>query len=210
MNKRFLIIFAIIIVGFLGLVMLGKKNDKSTDNSAAQTSSHTQGTGAVTFVEFGDFQCPACGSYYPLVKAVKEKYGDQITFQFKHFPIVSIHPNAMSAHRAAEAAGMQGKFFEMHDMLYERQQAWTSGTGVSSIFEGYAAELGLDMEKYKQDVVSSVIQGIINADIKEGQALPVSATPTFVIDGKKIENSPRDVDGFSALIDEALKAKSQQ
>lgn len=211
MGNRFFVILAIIVLAFVGLFLVSKKDSAKDSGNATTTSNHVQGAGTsgVTLLEYGDFQCPACGSYYPILKQVKAKYGDQITFQFRNFPIVSIHPNAMSAHRAAEAAHKQGKFFEMHDMLYERQQQWTTSQGVSAIFESYATELGLNLEQYKQDLASADIQGIISADIKAGQEANVTATPGFVLDGKKLEDNPRDLDGFSQLIDAAIAAKKQ-
>lgn len=211
MSKRFMIILALCIALFVGLIVFtGDDAGAPDDNQPVETSSHTQGEGIVTLVEYGDFQCPACGGYYPILQAVKAQYGDQLTFQFRHFPIVSIHPNAMSAHRAAEAAGRQDKFFEMHDMLYENQNAWTGSSNPAATFEGYAQSLDLDMEKYKADVASSNVLDVINKDITAGKDLDVQSTPAFFIDGKKIGENPRDVEGFSALIDEALKNKNQQ
>jgi protein-disulfide isomerase len=210
MNNRFVVILIALVLGFVGIIYVSKdkKADApSTNNEAITATEHKQGAGnkGVTLIEYGDFECPACGAYYPLVKQVKEKYKDDITFQFRHFPLVQIHRNAMAAHRAAEAAGKQGKFFEMHDMLYERQQAWKSETNPSAIFESYATELALNLEQFKREAASGEINDIINADIQEGQASDASATPTFVLNGKKIEN-PRDLEGFYKLIDDAIKA----
>lgn len=207
--NRFVVILAACAVLFFGLLIINKK-DTGAPAADVQPSSHTQGAGAVTLVEYGDFQCPFCGTFYPVLKQVKEKYGDKITFQFRHFPIASSHPNAMAAHRAAEAAAKQGKFFEMHDILYERQQSWSGSTSASTVFEGYAQQLGLNMDQYKADVVSSAVNDVIQADVKEGQKLRVSGTPTFFIDGQKID-SPRDsLDFFSEKIDAALAAKNQE
>lgn len=214
MNNRFTVILVALILGFLGIIYVSKdkKADApSTNNQVVKATEHKQGAGnkKVTLIEYGDFECPACAAYYPLVKEVKAKYKDDITFQFRHFPLVQIHRNAMSAHRAAEAAGNQGKFFEMHDMLYERQQSWKAETNPTPVFEGYATELGLNVEQFRREAASGVINDIINADIKEGQAADATATPTFVINGKKIEN-PRDPEGFFKLIDEAIKEAASQ
>ena len=156
-------------------------------------------------VEYGDFQWPACANYFPLIKQVEEKYADKVSFQFRHFPLIQIHPNAMAASRAAEAAGNQGKFFEMHDMLYENQDS-----NPTSVFENYASQLGLDMSKYQTDVGSQETNAVINADLKAGQAAGVNSTPTFYLDGKKIESNPQTADEFYKLIDEALAAKNRQ
>jgi protein-disulfide isomerase len=215
MSNRFLAIVLIIVAIFVGLLFVGKKDASApTGNNSATTvqpTNHTEGKGTsgVTLTEYGDFQCPACGAYYPIVKQVQQKYGDQITFQFRNFPL-SIHQNARAAHRAAEAADKQGKFWEMHDMLYERQKSWESSSNPAAIFEGYASELGLNIDQFKADVASSAINDIINADVQAGQALKITATPTFAINGKKIDN-PRDIEGFYKLIDDAIaSAKKDQ
>lgn len=215
MNNRFAIILVALTLVFGGLLYLNKKEDAGSNNqTAAQASNNTKGEGAknVTLVEYGDFECPACGAFHPLVKQVYEKYKADITFQFVNFPIISIHPNAMTAHRAAEAAGKQGKFWEMHDLLYEQQAAWRSQATSNPIpiFEGFAQELKLDMAKYRDDVAASEINSIITADLKKGNQLKVTSTPTFFLDGKKIDQNPQDLEGFSRLIDAAIASKSQQ
>lgn len=211
MSKRFLIIMAALFVLFIGVVVFTKNqksSDKTTqsDNSSAE-SQHVIGAGnkKVTIIEYADFQCPACKSYYPVVKQVKEKYGDDIKFQFRNFPLVQIHQNAMVAHRAAEAAGRQGKFWEMHDILYERQTVWGSSTNATAIMEDYAAELALNNDQYKTDFASEATNKTIAADVKAGQSIGVNSTPTFLINGKKIEKAPNDLAGFSKLIDEAMQ-----
>lgn len=215
MNNRFAVVVVALILAFIGIIFISKdkKADApTTNNQEIRATEHKQGAGnkGVTLIEYGDFECPACGAYYPLVKQVKEKYKDDITFQFRHFPLVQIHRNAMAAHRAAEAAGKQNKFFEMHDMLYERQQSWKSETNPTAIFEGYAAELGLNIEQFRRQAASGDINDIINADIKAGQAADATATPTFVINGKKVEQNPRDLEAFYKLIDDAIKTAGSQ
>lgn len=214
MGNRFVIVLVACAVLFFGLLVFNKK-DSGAPNTDVTATNHTQGNGSVTLVEYGDFECPYCGTFYPIIQQVKEKYGDKITFQFRHFPIVSAHPNAMIAHRAAEAAGKQGKFFEMHDLIYENQQRWSAQAGVSqsvanSLMVSFAEQLKLNMDQFKADAASSAINDSIQADIKAGQDLRVSGTPTFFIDDDKLD-SPRDtLDYFSEKIDAALKAKNQQ
>lgn len=210
MNKQFVAVVILVIAALGGLFMLASKssdNQSSSGGSGSQTSNHTVGAAnkGVTIVEYGDFQCPACKSYYPIIKSIKEQYGDDIKFQFRHFPLVQIHPNAFIASRAAEAAGKQGKFFEMHDLLYENQDSWSSATSPSTIFEGYAEQLGLNLDQFKSDVASEEIASIINADVKAGQSLGANSTPTFVINDKKVDPLPKSADEFKALIDEAIK-----
>lgn len=216
MSKRFLLILATLVVVFIGVVVYSKNKDSSnsaSNNGSADGGSNYvlgAGTDGVTIVEFADFQCPACRSYYPITKQIKEKYGDRIKFQFRHFPLVQIHQNAMVAHRAAEAAGRQDKFWQMHDILYERQQAWESSKNPTAIMEDYAAELGLNVDQFKTDFASESVNDTISADIKAGQALGANSTPTFVINGKKVDQLPTDLAGFSKLIDEAIAQQANQ
>lgn len=203
MEKRFLIIVGVIILAIGGYIATSKK-----DAVTANPSDHVVGSSkhSVRLVEYGDFECPACGQYYPIVKQIKEQYKDLIEFQFRNFPLDAIHPAARGAHRAAEAAGNQGKFFEMHDLLYENQQTWKGTSDPVATFKSYAQQLGLDAVRFEEDMKSDVTNAIINADVKEGQAAGASGTPTFVLNGKKLEDNPRDIEGFKKLIDEALKA----
>ncbi len=214
MNKQFVIIMAIAVALFGGIIFTQKKSDNS-QTSSVEPSSYTYGVDpeavddaavVVNLTEYGDFQCPGCGSYFPVVKEIKEKYKDQLTFQFRNFPLTSLHPNAFAAHRSAVAAGNQEKFFEMHDLLYERQAAWSSSTNPSQVFRGYAEELGLDMEKYDVDVASEATNAIIQADLSAGRALNITGTPTFLIDGEVIE-TPSSIEAFEQVIEDALETK---
>lgn len=214
MSKRFLIILAVLVLGFVGLIIYqGNKNSGNSSNgggSNGQPSEHTMGAGnkGVTLIEYGDFQCPSCGAYFPVLQEVKKKYGDDIKFQFRNFPLTQIHPNAMAAHRAAEAASKQGKFWEMHDLLYQRQNLWSSSQNVAQMMEDYATELALNVEQFKQDYQSSSVNDVINADIAAGNQLKITGTPTFILNGQKLDNPDRTVDAFSKLIDAEI-AKAQ-
>ncbi len=216
MSKQFIAIIVVVILGLFGIFALTKKsNNNSADSgsSTAQASEHKLGAGnkGVTLIEYGDLQCPACKSYFPMVKQVKEEFGDDITFQFRHFPLNQIHPHAFQASRAAEAAGNQGKFFEMHDLMYENQDSWSQADNVTSVFESFAQQLGLNMDKFKADSASSQTAAVINADIKAGQAAGANSTPTFVINGRKIEKNPTSFEEFKQLIQEEInKSNSQQ
>ncbi len=209
------IIAVVLVVGIIaGAVLFGKDN-----SITGEQSSHIFGNtdSSVKIVEFADFECPACGAFFPIVDQIKEKYKDEISFQFKHFPLVQIHRNALAAHRAAEAASKQGKFFEMHDLLYQNLEDWngpsqTDQVGVTiqqaiQIFEQYAAQLELDIDQFRADVEDSNTLGIINADTAAGKSeYQVSGTPTFILNGVKIDDTSTvdTVEEFSALIDKAL------
>lgn len=214
MDKRFLIIATVLVLGFGGYLVLGRGNNNSQDSNTSVTteaSSYTSGKGNknVTIVEYADFECPACGGFYPLIKEIKRKYGDDITFQFRNFPIDTIHQNARAAHRAAIAAGNQGKFFEMHDLLFENQRSWSRVSNARSIFDSFAQQLNLDMAKFSSDFASEATNSIINADKDAGTKLGVTGTPTFYINGKQLENTEIDtLESFSSKIDAEIAASS--
>ena len=212
MSKRFLIVLLICVLGLVGVYVLTSKKDSGSANNSnsdnkSSLSNNVKGENSkgVVLVEYGDFQCPACAGYHPIIKQVVEKYNKEIKFQFRNFPLQQIHQNARAAARAAEAAGKQGKYWEMHDTLYEQQQTWEQSTAVNAIFEGYATQLGLDIAKYKSDFGSSAVNETINADFAEGTRLGVNSTPTFFLQDKKLEDPPRDVEGWNKLIDQAIK-----
>lgn len=169
---------------------------KPSDNAApvantealVRSDSNKKGAknGKVTIVEFGDFQCPACGAVHPTVKQLTREYGDQVTFVFRNFPL-QMHKNAQAAHQAAEAAGAQGKFFEMHDMLFENQSEWENSGNPMEQFTKYAKELKLDEAKFKADIEAKKFDKKIEQDVNDGYAVGVAATPTFFINGVKQE-----------------------
>lgn len=193
----------------VGVFWVTKKKDTTSNSSGTtgQPSQHIEGKGqkGVKLVEYADYECPYCGSYYPIVKAVEQKYDNEITYQFVNFPLAG-HQNARAAHRAAEAASLQGKFWEMHDLLYTKQNDWKDSTNPASVFEGYAQQLGLNMDKYRQDANGEQVNATINADVQQGQNLNISGTPTFFLDGKNI-GLPQSVDEFSKLIDQEISSK---
>ncbi|HEU4914185.1 MAG TPA: thioredoxin domain-containing protein [Candidatus Saccharimonadales bacterium] len=208
MDKRFWAIVSIIIAIFIGLLWINggdNKEDNPSGNTKAAATEHVKGKldSKVTLLEYGDYQCPYCAQYYVIIKQVVEKYQGQIKFQFLNLPLNQIHQNAFAAARAAEAADEQGKFWEMHDLLYEKQNEWSSSNTANAIFTSYAQQLGLNIDKFKTDFASSKVNARINADKdkfeKTGETM---STPTYFLNGKKIQAS--SVDEFSKLIDEAL------
>lgn len=208
------IIAVIAVVAIIGgaVIISNNKDEGSNTTGAPSQNYYGQEEGVITVVEYADFECPACGSFFPIVSQVKEEFKDQIRFEFRHFPLVQIHQNAQAAHRASQAAANQGKFWEMHDLLFQNQQTWNgqATANPAGIFEGYARQIGLDMTQYQADVNSSDVLATINADIALGKEVNVTGTPTFVIDGKKIEdtNSLASVESFSSAIQAAIDAKS--
>lgn len=212
MGNRFFVILAAIAVLFVGLLVFNK-NDGSSPSSQVPPSEHKSGNGSVVLMEYADFECPGCARFYPIVKQLKEKYGDKITYQFRNYPLISIHPNAMIAHRAAEAADKQGKFWEMHDMLFENRSSWAADSGASqaqatAAIESFARQIGLNIDQFKADSASSAVNDIIQADIRAGQEMRVTSTPTFVLNGTKLEDARDTVEYFTEKIDAEL-AKNQ-
>ena len=212
MNKNFIITLVVVVLGLFGIFAITSKKDEkknTTAGNSASLSNHVIGENKknVTLVEYGDYQCPACAGYHPLIKQLVETYKSDIQFQFRNFPLQQIHQNARAAARAAEAAGKQDKFWEMHDLLYEQQSTWQDSTAANTIFEQYAKQLGLNVDQYNKDFASSEVNAIITADFNEGTRLGVESTPTFFLQGKNLDNPPRDLDGWKKLIDEQIAAQ---
>ena len=154
----------------------------------------------VLFIEYSDFQCPACRAYQPLLSEAHKVYGDRVAFVFRHYPLLQIHPNADLAARAAEAAGMQGKFWEMHDVLFEKQSAWSRAVNTASVFETYAKSLGLDMAKFKQDIESDAVKKAVADDYARGNEIGVQGTPTFVLGGVRVAKNPTTMEEFAQIL----------
>src|SRR3989344_4656556 len=143
---------------------------------------------SVTFIEYGDFQCPACAQYHPLVKRLKDEFGEKIAFGFRHFPLSQVHPNAKAAARAAEAAGAQGKFWEMHDILFERQTEWAPKPRPEATFVSYATELGINIDQFEADMDRDDLDDKIGTHYETGVASGVNSTPTFFLNGGQLQN----------------------
>ena len=132
-----------------------------------------------TLVEYGDFQCPYCANAYPEIKELRRRMGDRVRFEWRHFPIERKHPHALQAAEAAEAAGTQGRFDDMHDLLFENQRALEHDDLV-----GYARQLGLDVDRFERELRDHVHVDKIRAERAEGEASGVTGTPTLLIDGE--------------------------
>ncbi|MDP2630175.1 MAG: thioredoxin domain-containing protein [Candidatus Uhrbacteria bacterium] len=173
----------------------------SGEIAVVDASDHVRGNELAqkTLVEYSDLQCPACKAYYPILKDVEKEFGTTVRIVYRHFPLTQIHKNSLAASYATEAASKQGKFWEMHDMLFEKQELWSSGENVAETFVGYAKELGLDTEKFKTDMGSQDVKDRVKRDMNSGTAAGVPGTPTFFLNGKQID-SPRSFEAFRALL----------
>ncbi len=212
MSKGFLAIIAAVVLIFVGIAVFGgHKNNSNNGSSSAsgQPTSHVEGNGksGVTLVEYGDYQCPYCEQYYPVVKQVAAEFNDQIKFQFRNYPLVSIHQNAFAGARAAEAAAAQGKFWQMHDLLYDNQQQWSESSSPTQYFQQYAKQLGLNVDQFNKDYSSNKVNDAINADKAAGDKLNIQGTPTFFLNGKQIQIKA-DVGAFEAQIKAAIAQKT--
>ncbi|MFZ3020132.1 MAG: thioredoxin domain-containing protein [Minisyncoccia bacterium] len=205
------------LVGLLVLcfVVIGltSRNSSSTTTSTTDLSKypvlatdHILGNmnAKVIIVEYGDFQCPACATYASLLKQAFEIYKGQVAIVFRHFPLLEIHNNALASAMAAEAAGTQGKFFEMLDALYLNQRDWELDVNPQEKFNAYAKQIGLDVVKFEIDSKSKTAEDVVKAGRLEAQNLNLSGTPTLFVNGKLIK-LPSSGTEFQQIIETALK-----
>ena len=160
---------------------------------------HIQGSAeaAVTLVEYGDYECPYCGAAYPIIKEVQARMGDRLRFVFRNFPITTSHPHAERAAEAAEAAATQGRFWEMHDLLYENQQRLSDED-----LHSYAEQLGLDVAPFEQQMADHVHAERVHEDFISGVRSGVNGTPTFYINGARHDGS-YELETLLAALEEA-------
>lgn len=229
MTKNTWIIFIVAcVVLFGGLIFLTKKDAIDVSNlditkpiAASQDSGnideHVYGKAdsKVVLIEYGDFQCPGCGGAFPNLNVLKAKYKDQIAFVFRNFPLTTIHPNAKAAAAAAEAAGLQGKYWEMHDALYENQNAWSSlsASERTDTFASYASAVGVkDAEKFKTDLSATEIANKISFDQALGSKAGVTGTPTLVLNGTKVDDDTVSdtIQGSGSKLEEKIKELLKQ
>ena len=155
--------------------------------------------GTILLEEYGDFECPACGDYFPVVNELLHRFPNQIRFEFHHFPLVTIHHNAMSAAMAAEAAGEQNHFWEMYRILFSRQKQWAHSSDAESQFAAFAGEIGLDTERFRRSMRSPAGEQRILADVQHAQDAQFSGTPTFRLNGMVVP-LPATADSLSELV----------
>lgn len=195
------------LVFFTFLVIVSKKNTQQAVNAKLTNSGWSKGAEnpKVTLVEFSDFQCPACKAYEPSIEQAMADFKGKIKLVYKHFPLPS-HKNGMSAAKAAEAAGVQGKFWEMHDLLFQKQEEWglLDAASANDKFLSYAVSLNLDQDKFKADLDNKELEAKIKQQQNEGIELGVNSTPTFYINDQKTD-TPSSYNEFKKLIESYLK-----
>lgn len=205
---------SLLAAALIGIVFFASRVPKDERTGVASPATMTEedwikgsaGSG-VLLVEYSDFQCPACASYYPVVKRLSQRFGDRLAVVYRHFPLKQIHRNAELAARAAEAAGSAGKFWEMHDLLFEEQGRWAKQSDPMETFLGYAKQLGLDAEGFQKNLRSSEVKKAVEEDRRSGFNAGVNSTPTFFLNGKKMTN-PRSEHAFERLLQKAVDAAS--
>lgn len=205
--------FVVLVIGitvFLALFSAGKTvgGFASSKTSPIVASDHIRGnaSSSVTIIEYGDFECPACGAYEQIMQQLTKKYGDRVGFIFRQFPLYQIHPNARISAQASEAAALQGKFWEMHDVLYSKQTEWSDIATTDIVkknFDLYARSIGIDVDQFNTDIISSSTIAHVENQRKEGDNSQVNHTPTFFLNLNQIQN-PTSVEAFSELINAAL------
>jgi len=159
----------------------------------------------VTLVEYADFQCPACSVIYSTIKELEGNFKDDLRVIFRFFPLTNSHQNSMISSSAAYAAGLQGKFWEMHDLLFENQTTW-SNIDARDTFIGYAKTLGLNLDKFKTDLDSNSTKQIILKEENDGIAIGINSTPTFFVNGNYIQ-TPQSYDDFKKVIQDEINKK---
>lgn len=191
-QTRTLIWWAVGALGTIGLIIglaqlsAGPSVDNVRAIVAVNEADHVQGmsTAPVTIVEYSDLQCPACAFYHPIIQETLAKAGDKVRLVYRHFPLTTIHQYAQLAAQAAEAANAQGKFWEMQDLLFDRQTSWSRATDVKATLIDYAEELELDQAKFASDLDSSTIKDRVQRDATTAAQLRLSGTPSFFMNGE--------------------------
>jgi protein-disulfide isomerase len=212
--KRALPLVIVIVVGLSALgggfalyrakrpkqLTLTKESGESKD-----TTNHVLGPtdAPVTLDEFGDFQCPPCGKLSEPINQLQREYNPRLRVVFHHFPLIN-HQHAREAAWAAEAAGLQGKFWEMHDLIYREQEVWSKTLDVRPLFEAYAGYIGLNLGKFKTDVDSAEVKERVAADQRKGTSLGVENTPTIFLNKRQIDPKKLSPNDLHAAIEAAL------
>ena len=188
--------------------VLAIPKNSTAPETAGTESIHVRGeaNAPVTLEEFGDFQCPPCGKTAGVIRQLEQEYGSRLRAIFRQFPL-AIHAHAEEAALASEAAGFQGRFWEMHDLLYREQAIWSKTDDVGTLFRGYAGMLGLNLDRFKTDMDGPEAKERVASDQKRGVALGVNSTPTMFVNDRQIP-APVEVAGLRAAIDAALKPQS--
>lgn len=209
-NQTRILIWTVIILA-VGVLIFAISRFSGSSGSlglpAVSAEDHVTGTpqAAITLIEYSDFQCPACGAYHPIVKQLVQEMGSStLRFVARNFPL-PMHENADEAARAAEAAGKQNKYWEMHDLLFERQSFWETETNPDQKFLSYAELLGLNTTTFAADYSSESTKTQIQNDVRLAEGAGVDRTPTFFLNGKRLIDLPTSYEDFKKMVVDATK-----
>ncbi len=208
MTNKFqqILIWGLIILGLgaivLGMIGIVSKKPEGVLINPVNSNDWVRGNknAKVVLVEYSDFQCPACAYYSGMVKNLERDFLNDLAVVYRHFPLEQIHKYAKLSAQAAEAAGKQGKFWEMHDVLFEKQSEWSVSDDALQNFISYAQTLGLDINRFQTDLNSKDIEDRIQKNIISAYDQKLAGTPTFFLNGKQIQN-PKDYEEFKRLIE---------
>lgn len=214
--------FVIIVIVLVGAVAAGwvvLRSSRDSANNANPTPNpggevkgaeppHVQGNpnAPVTLEEFGDFQCPTCGSYHAELKKIQAEFGDKLKLIFRELPLLPMHEHALMAAQAAEAAGIQGKFWEMHDLLYENQAKWVEQKDLVPVFVDYAKQIGINPDQFMKDLNGERVAQRIFQDGKRAHSFGLKGTPSFFVNGKEAKDEQWKPEGLRQMIRDALAA----
>ncbi len=160
---------------------------------------------SVVLEEFSDFQCPPCKNLYQKLNRIEAEYKSDVRVVFRHCPIPSLHKNALAAARAAEAAGLQGRFWDMHDRLFENQQTWASSSDVKPIFASYAGSLQLDVERFRKDMDGAQAKSRVQADQQRADSISVPGTPVVLVNNQQVPPQSLSYEGLHAAVEKELR-----
>ncbi|MDM7921106.1 MAG: thioredoxin domain-containing protein [Pyrinomonadaceae bacterium] len=224
------LVFIVVVIGGIWFYSTSKRGTSTTSNTTG-TNSSTLGrssivpsnapsgaplgvnvmgnpSAAVTVEEFADYQCGGCAGVHPVMKELQSAYAGNKNFRFiyRHLPLaIPAHDKSFDASVATEAAGMQGKFWQMQDLLFRNQQAWTSAPNYRELWEGYATSIGLDVEKWKSDMAGMATRGRVEADMNRARALNITSTPTLLVNGKPIPMPEMTIASLRRIIDAEIQ-----
>lgn len=187
----------LLIISVGSLLLTGCSGD--SENDAASSDSSSQTAQMVEILKYSDFQCPACRNFVPMEEQLKREFGDMVQITYKHFPLNGFQYSRLAAH-SAEAAREQGEFQEMHDLIFENQAEWSRGSA-RDYFERYAEQLNLDMEQFRADVESEEIAERVENDRQEGIRRTVTSTPTFFVNGRKLQQNPQNYEQMKSIVE---------
>jgi len=207
--KRRIILWSSVVLGLVALVLglikftgqTQPETTRLTDGNSVADWSKGNSSAPITLIEYSDFQCPACVRYHRITKRLIEEAGDNVKLTFRHYPLKR-HANAAFAAISSEAAGRQGKFWEMQDLLFKMQKEWAKKEKeeAEKLFVLYATALNLNTEQFRRDLRSPVLKDKVSKDNQTGRISGVTSTPTFFLNGQKMLKIPRNYNAFKELV----------